>query len=737
MNASIRRLALSPCLLLLLGPCPARGQTIPSHRKQAVARVLAAAELRLRQVPDPEDVPGLAARLGFAPEAMARFLREEVAFAPYAGTLRGAGGTLAARAGSSLDRALLLHRLLAAAGRPSRLVRVRLEEKEAAALVDRWLAAAPRGGTAVAEPPAARLRRAAALAGVKEELFLARQKQRRAEADDLLAAALAGARQAAQRLEKTLAQAGELPPGASPDWRRELVEAVRDHYGVQVRPPGEKKWRHLFPPLPEALAGRARVVREGTLPAAKVGFRVVLRRRRDRKEERIKLLERRCPLTEATMKGIYLALLPGRDQLPPPAKLWAMPLAERLQALARARILRLELHLDGRVYGGLPFDREGQVYETHGDGRVKAAKGLGKALGGLLGGMTGGGEEKKKPATAFLGLDLELQVLLPGRKPRLHTRTLLAPPAAAGPRPLPLLRLAILLQTRPLAPGEKERRFLASLVRHDEFIKRILAGKLDGLRLAGPRRIAEGLMLLAEYRRKARAAFLAEAAGRVRLLRRGPDILMESWKLVGEDKGPARFVHAFDLVACGLVPLPAGADPDPARARRTALLLGAGDTALEALVLATIGPARRSRSAWNLLERARLLDPTPRVAEAGPGRLRLSWGGGGDPPRAWWEIDRVTGLALGRVPGGAGQAMLEAAIEVRSKVNTICDVSNLAKMFIAAKPPKGALAKAGMKAWDAACGIVAGNLPTTVLQWQLNDMTNGLWQGATDALAGL
>lgn len=58
------------------------------------------------------DIEILAVELDFDPMAAFRFVRDHIRYEPYAGILRGAEGTLAARAGNSLDRSLLLAALL-------------------------------------------------------------------------------------------------------------------------------------------------------------------------------------------------------------------------------------------------------------------------------------------------------------------------------------------------------------------------------------------------------------------------------------------------------------------------------------------------------------------------------------------------------------------------------------------------------------------------------------------------
>ena len=70
----------------------------------------------------PDAITELAASLGRDPERIFRWVQEEIRYEPYSGILRGAKGTLLARAGNSADQAVLLADLLKASAVPVRYV---------------------------------------------------------------------------------------------------------------------------------------------------------------------------------------------------------------------------------------------------------------------------------------------------------------------------------------------------------------------------------------------------------------------------------------------------------------------------------------------------------------------------------------------------------------------------------------------------------------------------------------
>jgi hypothetical protein len=85
--------------------------------------------------PSPTTVADLALSLGYDVEQIQRFVSDQIRYEPYAGVLRGARGTLLARAGNSVDQAVLLAALLNASRVPYRFVSGRLDDESAERLL--------------------------------------------------------------------------------------------------------------------------------------------------------------------------------------------------------------------------------------------------------------------------------------------------------------------------------------------------------------------------------------------------------------------------------------------------------------------------------------------------------------------------------------------------------------------------------------------------------------------------
>lgn len=142
---------------------PAGGQALfPADftRQQSMARLdqlmTIVAEIRSALDRSQFELPALLDKLDYDPDLIIDFVKSEIAFEPYHGTLRGGQGALISRAGNSLDQSLLLASLLRDAGYDARIARGRLNESQARLLIQQ-LRAPPS-----ARPPVGDIERIAA-----------------------------------------------------------------------------------------------------------------------------------------------------------------------------------------------------------------------------------------------------------------------------------------------------------------------------------------------------------------------------------------------------------------------------------------------------------------------------------------------------------------------------------------------------------------------------------------------
>jgi hypothetical protein len=108
----------------------------PEHYLQRVDEMITAAE-EMRTYIDRSvfDLEALLESTDYEVDRIIGFVKEEIGFEQYPGTLRGAEGTLMSRAGNSLDQSVLLARLLRDAGVDARIARAQLSEAQARELL--------------------------------------------------------------------------------------------------------------------------------------------------------------------------------------------------------------------------------------------------------------------------------------------------------------------------------------------------------------------------------------------------------------------------------------------------------------------------------------------------------------------------------------------------------------------------------------------------------------------------
>lgn len=129
---------------------PAAGQALfPADftRQQSMARLdqlmTIIAEIRSTLDRSQFEIPALLDTLDYDPDRIIDFVKSEISFEPYQGTLRGGQGALISRAGNSVDQSLLLASLLRDAGYDARIARGRLNESQARLLIQQLRTPAP------------------------------------------------------------------------------------------------------------------------------------------------------------------------------------------------------------------------------------------------------------------------------------------------------------------------------------------------------------------------------------------------------------------------------------------------------------------------------------------------------------------------------------------------------------------------------------------------------------------
>ncbi len=174
--------------------------------------------------PEAWGIEALAATFDGDPERAFQFLRDRIGFDPYRGVLRGAAGTLIARAGSAADRSLLLAALLDAMGATTRFAFADLDEATAARLVTRSF-----------EAPTGRIDGPDAVQALDPQLLDA--VAARAHRDHALLRTA---------LDSAAGTLGTAPP-------HDAVADVAHHVWVQLERDGQ--WIDLDPSMPDADVG--------------------------------------------------------------------------------------------------------------------------------------------------------------------------------------------------------------------------------------------------------------------------------------------------------------------------------------------------------------------------------------------------------------------------------------------------------------------------------------------------
>ena len=164
-------------------------------------------------------------------------------------------------------------------------------------------------------------------------------------------------------------------------------------------------------------------------------------------------------------------------------------------------------------------------------------------------------------------------------------------------------------------------------------------------------------------------------------------------------------------------------------AERT-LTLGAAETALECLVIERVAAGHTGLSAWTQMERGRLQGGKAEVVDR-DGRREVRWSAD-----AWWSVDPAGGACVGRVPSGAGQALIEKAIEISGN---ICKWADLIGFLGGTSNETGnqpEWADTTTKWYGRGCALVGGTNVRDEIMSKIEDMKKAAWKSAIAALGG-
>jgi transglutaminase-like putative cysteine protease len=545
------------------------------------------------------ELEALAADLGPDIEPVFRFVRDSLGLDPYPGSLRGAQGTLAARAGSSLDRALLLRALLAAHEHPARIALGELDDAIAATVLERALEPPP---LRAADPPASAVMALdpgrLAMRARRDHAILA------AAVDDVLAA-----------------------PGA--DGAPAGVEDVRRHAWVQVAL-ADGTWLDLDPTLPDATPGEALAVASETADEVPQADRhaVVVRVVAELDEVGVALpqtvLEMRLDAAEAAESELWLTFQPAGSGI------------------------------GGTLTGAIEGPSSVPVLIVAGTGHE------GSAFTTATGGSDGDGDDFFRDflgASATLaGLRLELESWSPGRDPLVARRVVWAPDGSAGELEHALSGLHhVMVSTGGASPRDHAigRAVAASFAAHDLADEAVVA-ELPIHDLLLPLAVADRTAVVASERLIIDGLTVASAHPPARAFVARPRVYLGSFLPWPEVEGGSALVMDLALDDLGVT---LGEGADRATALRLRLWYGTLQSALETELAvrraAAVDPATRVLRSVSLAMSGPLRRADPDELATAPEVAREAAAQGdvvvlvGDqsPVPTFWAVDARTGLA--------------------------------------------------------------------------------------------
>lgn len=447
-------------------------------------------ELRLLVDRSQFDLEALLDKLDYDAESVIRFVKEEIAFEPYPGLLRGGEGTLMSRAGNSLDQAILLATLLRDSGLDARLVQGRLSNERSLQLLQEMArenrSRAPLGDLEKMRP---HLRELVVRLGLPaegtEELLDQLLSEVSFEESGPWSDTLNDAEFLRAQLE---ANSQRLEPQSI---TRELMEETRDYFWVEYREGAVDPWQGVHPAFSDPLEGlslpEVETTFTGSIPGHllhRIRIEVQIDRTVGDKQESIPVME---PWERPVANLIGTSLSFGN--LPSGAS--DINQVSNLQAVATSTDFFLPT-LNGSVANGaMAFDLDGVTIAAEDLAAGGAAAGFFKQIGSnvesaanaLSGLGAGGSTDEAKDLRTLDRQWIRYTLAEPGGGSRSWTRTIFERSANNGDESTDFAQLVahhgIATQSGPLAAAFLLDRQIRDLVAKRDFLEWSLARRYN------------------------------------------------------------------------------------------------------------------------------------------------------------------------------------------------------------------------------------------------------------------
>jgi hypothetical protein len=640
------------------------------------------------------------AQLGKDPARTFAWVRDHTYWIPYHGILRGPVGVLMDRQGDSLDRALLLATMLKDEGQTVRLAHGTMPADQASRLVPSLLRARPVKAAAPAAPttapdPWSAVARKYQLDEVSLRKTITSQTEHVVQQQAVLTARLAA------QVARLSAAVGQPPTDGAQANMNHAVAALADHWWVQTQDGATWRDRDLLGGAPgTAVVASDRTIDLAHVPADlyhQISIHVVAERWSNGVTSEKVVLEHTIRSSATIGVPISLSLTPGNWPKPFPPTGTTIAAAMRQAALDQHEWTPVLAIGDEHVIQNAITDSGDITMPSNQTDVLAVARGATHGLGGAINDVFGAPPQAPPPGTAtgqFLtAVWLEYQISRPAEPPQRIRREVfdLRGPAAraakstAAPRvdePARLERSLAMMMTTDILPVACEippafviHQTAQAVLANRALLTEIVSGTA-GDDIAAAQALSARIKAAPSPLFALAVARFARAASPTRTFIDRPDVLSRHLYF-GFDG--ARFVlnDATDIVVDGV-----GVDPLAPAPFAAQLAQGVLDTNVEA-VLASDRPTASS-AAWAFDDASRWLtlrsstdsnlamlrlppDVRQRVVDAlDAGQVVVAPTApitvAGKPFSGWWQVDKVTGEALGMGETGWGAVLPEWAL---------------------------------------------------------------------------